>query len=278
MIKRAYIQVRYSILRTANLNNNPNVYLHNRPYIYKMPKTIAFFGASGGCGHAALVPALADGHTCIALCRSPSKLDDLVSQYPQTLVVKPGNAHNVNDLVACLTYQGTLVNAVSFSIGNKPDLQGMKNADAEVCQKGMRALLEALATLRRDWGVCGSPLICAVSTTGISRDRDVPRLIIPFYRVVLATPHADKKVMEEALAASSERFVLVRPSFLIDGHCPDKEVRVGVEAVHTSEVEKKEVGYAISRLAVGQWMYENLLDKADERLEYEGKAVSLTAW
>lgn len=243
-----------------------------------MPKIMAFFGASGGCGHAALVPALSAGHTCIALCRSPAKLDDLVSQYPRTLVVKPGNAHNVNDVIACLTYRDALVDAVSFSIGNKPDLQGMKNGDAEVCQKGMRALLESLATLRRDWEVAWKPLLCIVSTTGISSARDIPLLLVPFYHIVLATPHADKKVVEEIVAASSERFVFVRPSLLIDGHCPDKEIRVGVEGVHNSKVEKKEVGYAISRLAVGQWMYRNILDKADERLEYEGKAVSLTTW
>jgi hypothetical protein len=48
-----------------------------------MSKTITFFGASGGCGSHALKAALEGGHTCIALLRVPSKLDDLAKQYPE---------------------------------------------------------------------------------------------------------------------------------------------------------------------------------------------------
>ncbi|KAF4905683.1 hypothetical protein CGCVW01_v012865 [Colletotrichum viniferum] len=41
-------------------------------------KTVAFFGASGGCGLAALKYSLAEGYICIALCRNPSKLTSLL--------------------------------------------------------------------------------------------------------------------------------------------------------------------------------------------------------
>ncbi|KFH46149.1 hypothetical protein ACRE_030160 [Hapsidospora chrysogenum ATCC 11550] len=241
-----------------------------------MPQIIAFLGASGGCGHAALVAALAAGHTCIALCRVPSKLDDLAAQYPETLIVKAGNAHNVADVVPCLVHDGSLVHAISFSIGNKPDMQSMKFADPQVCQKGMKTLLEALATLRRDWALEGNPLVCAISTTGISNERDVPLLFVPFYRFVLATPHADKKVMEDILTASSERFVFVRPSLLVDGDSADKKIRIGVEDVRAGKLESKEVGYTISRDAVGRWIFHNLLDRAEQDSGYEGKAVTLT--
>ncbi|KAL6850582.1 hypothetical protein ACO1O0_007706 [Amphichorda felina] len=250
-----------------------------------MGKTITFVGASSGCGHSALTTALAAGDTCIALCRVPSKLDDLQSAYPSTLLVKHGNAHDVSSVAACLVHNGRIVDAVSTSIGSTIDPKTLKVADPDVCKRGMATLLDALRQVRRDLGGGAQdgrrgPLLAIVSTTGIAdAGRDFPLLLYPLYHYVLAAPHADKKVMERDVAASAERFVLVRPSLLVDkdkdkDHCG---VRVGVEDARSGRVESREVGYAISRAAVGRWMYENVLARAgEEQHEFDGKAVSIT--
>ncbi|OAR00834.1 hypothetical protein LLEC1_06292, partial [Akanthomyces lecanii] len=112
-------------------------------------------------------------------------------------------------------------------------------------------------------------------TTGISRfGRDVPLAMLPMYRWMLHQPHADKQVMERLLAASAERIVVVRPSYLKDEARPEREIRVGVEDPEKG-IESKEVGYFIARDDVGRWVYENLLRDPAE-CEYEGKAVSLS--
>ena len=260
-----------------------------------MALTIAFFGASGGCGHASLTAALAAGHTCIAQCRVPTKLDELKARYPDTLTVEQGNAHSVSEVSACLTHvspltsQRQLVDAVNFSIGNKPDMKTMGFGDPNVCEKGMRTLLEALSALRKDESVAATgpsgegPLLSIVSTTGISQERDIPLLVLPFYHLALSTPHEDKRRMEELVLASRERFVFVKPSLLVDGGCgaDSKTVRVGWMDARTGEVERKEIGYTISRKAVGEWMYENILAKSGpaaggKKNQYQDKAVVLT--
>lgn len=242
-----------------------------------MAKTITFIGASTGCGNHALAAALAAGHTCIALCRVPSKLDSLSTSYPNTLIVKSGNAHDVPSVAACLVHDGRLVDAINTSIGSTMDTKTFKFIDPDVCKKGMATLLEALRSVRETQALKGRPLISIVSTNGIAdTGRDFPLLLYPVYHYMLATPHADKKVMEAAVQESGERFVLVRPSLLMDGDCPEKTIRVGVEDVQSTKIEKKEVGYSISRGAVGRWIYENVLARADDKLAYEGKAVSIT--
>ncbi|KPM36383.1 hypothetical protein AK830_g10186 [Neonectria ditissima] len=239
-------------------------------------QTIAFLGASGGCGLAALKLAIAAGHTCIALCRTPSKLEAVFPNRPANLIVRQGNAHDAEAVAACLTVPADaarLVDAVCFSIGGRFSTKTFSIDDPDVCKKGIASVLQALDTLRRT-GAQGSPLVAAISSTGISdHGRDVPLPFAPLYRYGLAVPHADKKVLEQRLIESSERWVVVRPSFMVDGGKPDRKIRVGVEDP-SKGVEKKEVGYTISREDVGRWMYENLF--AVDSTQYNGKAVSIT--
>ncbi|CAI6098837.1 hypothetical protein V2G26_002042 [Clonostachys chloroleuca] len=241
---------------------------------------IAFFGASNGCGNFALKEALNAGHTCIALLRTPAKLADLAIAYPN-LIIKEGNAHDAAAVAACLTIPGDntrFVDAVHFSIGAFMDPKTFKFADPDVCKKGISAILEALTNLRMNNGTVGSPLLAVVSTTGITeKKRDFPLAFYPLYHWMLATPHADKKVMEERLRGSCERYVLVRPSLLIDNDKEDAKIREGLQDVGTGVVEKEEVGYVISRGAVGRWMYRNLLSVEQSAVrKWEGKAVSIT--
>ncbi|GJC96223.1 Fungal specific transcription factor domain-containing protein [Colletotrichum higginsianum IMI 349063] len=240
-------------------------------------RTIAFFGASGGCGLAALKHALAADWTCIALCRNPSKLTDVLpsAQYPK-LIVRQGNAHDAAEVGACLVDPADparLVDAVSSSIGSPLDVARMTVEDPDVCKNGAAALLAALETLRAR-GVRGRPRLVIVSTTGISEHgRDVPLLQVPMYHILLRVPHADKRAAERVVTASCEDFTFVRPAFLSDGAVPDRAVRVGVEDPEKG-VESKAVGYGISREDVGRWIFENVL--RDGGRVYVRKAVTIT--
>ncbi|POR38586.1 Uncharacterized protein TPAR_01237 [Tolypocladium paradoxum] len=241
-------------------------------------QTIAFLGATGGCGLAALRRSVAAGHTCIALCRTPAKLQALFPDKPANLVLKQGNAHDVAvvaSILTCPSDSTRLVDAVNFSIGGIVTMPKMTMDDPDVCKKGIAALLEALAKLRAEAGATGRPLIAVVSTTGIStHGRDVPLLFVPLYHLALHVPHEDKRVAEKSLFDGSERFVIVRPSLLTDGEKPGKKIRVHIEG--RGGIEQKEVGYFISREDVGRWMFENLLANSEVGSKYEGKAVGLT--
>jgi hypothetical protein len=107
----------------------------------------------------------------------------------------------------------------------------------------------------------------------------------PLYRLLLAEPHRDKRAMEvavveAALAADSPLagFVVVRPSFLLDGKGKGVDkVRVGWERHAADEREAgpgPAVGYTISRADVGGWIFEELV-KANAA-EWDGRCVSLT--
>ncbi|KAI5457602.1 hypothetical protein BGZ63DRAFT_62930 [Mariannaea sp. PMI_226] len=239
-------------------------------------KTIAYFGATGGCGLNSLKLAVADGHTCIALCRTPAKLEALFPAKPSNLIVKQGNAHNADHVAACLAHPHDptrLVDIINFSIGGQFDPMHLTIDDPDVCKNGIVALLQAIASVRANTGRQGQPLICAISTTGISKHgRDVPLGFAPLYHMGLKIPHADKRAMEDHLIVSGERYTIVRPSFLVEDK-PGRKIRVGVEDPRHG-FESKAVGYFISREAVGRWMYENLIEDATPR--YVGKVACIT--
>ncbi|KAL1889413.1 hypothetical protein Sste5346_008896 [Sporothrix stenoceras] len=205
-------------------------------------RTIAFLGASGGLGLAALRRTLAEGHRCVALCRDPSKFTAIFPEMDlnvdtqatqndaaastRRLTLVRGNAHDVDAVTRCLLVPGTangerrIVDTVVFTIGGKLIMSKMTLDDPNVCANGMSTLLAAIKRLRHE-GAANSgpntPRIVNVSTTGISKcGRDVPLAFLPMYHGMLRVPHADKRVMEESLVASGEMFAMVRPSFLVD--------------------------------------------------------------
>ena len=185
------------------------------------------------------------------MCRNPSKLSTIFT--PDTtpnLQVVQGNAHDVAAVSQCLqTKEGKLVDAIVFTIGGRFILSKLSIDDPDVCKKGMSTLLEAIANLRQR-GINGRPYIVVCSTTGMSKfARDVPLAMVPLYHVLLKVPHADKRAMEDSLAASGEDYTIVRASLLVDGET-ERPIRVGVEDMETG-LESKAIGYAISRKDTG---------------------------
>ncbi|KAK3898129.1 oxidoreductase AflX [Staphylotrichum tortipilum] len=244
-------------------------------------KTLLFLGATGGVGLSALRRALAADHTCIALCRTPSKLAALLpSPTPANLHLVEGNAHDEAALAKALVApsdKNRLVDGIVFSIGAKPTLRGMD--DPHVCEVGMKALLAALRKVKGDGVTGGKPLLVAVSSTGISdAGRDLPLLMVPLYKVLLGTAHKDKKAMENLAIKGGEEglvdWTLIRGSLYTDGPATEGNVREGMEDVVNGVVESEAVGYTISREDVGKWVFENLV-KGDGG-KWFGKAATLT--
>ncbi|KPM41967.1 hypothetical protein AK830_g4577 [Neonectria ditissima] len=237
-------------------------------------KTVAFIGASFGVGLSALKHTLAAGHKCIALCRTPSRLTDVISpsENPNLQVIQ-GNAHDLAAVSRCLTKEdGTIVDEIVSTIGGKPILHKLTNDDPHVCGKGMATLLEALAQLRRS-GAPGGPPIVVCSSTGMSRfGRDVPVLMMPLYGYLLEVQKADKRVMEDGLVDSGEDFTIVRASLLVNGET-DAPVRVGLEDPKIGR-EVDVIGYTISREDAGKWVAENLVLKREEK--YVNKIAVVT--
>lgn len=236
------------------------------------PQTIAFFGASGGVGLAALKHTLGTGRRCVALCRNPAKLRAILSpeSHPNLEIVQ-GNAHDIAAVSKCLLARpGVLVDQVISTIGGAFVASKMTLDDPEVCRKGVATLLEALAALRRD-GAVGKLHVVVCSTTGMSRHgRDIPIAMIPFYHVLLKVPHQDKIIMEDRLIASGEEFTIVRPSLMLSEEPTTKVVRVGVEDPKGGR-ESAAIGYTITKGDAGKWIAENLIIKQDG---YRNKIVS----
>ncbi|KAF3065843.1 putative fungal specific transcription factor domain-containing protein [Daldinia childiae] len=240
-------------------------------------KLIAFMGASGGIGLGALTRALAAGHTCIALCRTPSKLTDRfpADQFPNLKIVQ-GNAHDAAAVVQCLVVGTQPVDAIVSTIGGVLQFSRMTLDDPHVCEKGMSALLAAISLVRESHpSLHWRPRVAVVSTCGISQSaRDVPILFVPMYKIMLRVPHEDKIAMEKLLVEGAGKcgytYSIVRPSFLVDEAAPRREIRVGLG-------DAPAVGYVISRDDAGRWIYENLLDgKGVKGGMYEDTIATIT--
>jgi nucleoside-diphosphate-sugar epimerase len=233
-------------------------------------KTIAFLGASTGVGLSTLRSSLSAGHQCVALCRNPAKLSAV--QSPNLRVVE-GNAHDIESVSKLvLASEGKFVDEIISTIGGKYIFSKLTLDDVNVCEMGMRTLLQAISNLRAQ-GVAGEPHIIMCSTTGMSKfGRDIPLLMVPMYHVLLKVPHEDKRKAEDLLVESGEAFTIVRASLLTDGES-DTVIRTGIEDPK-SGVEVLTLGYTISREDAGRWMAENLVHKVDPK--HLNKTLTIT--
>ncbi|KAK7733000.1 hypothetical protein SLS53_008329 [Cytospora paraplurivora] len=254
-------------------------------------QTILFLGATGGCGFGSLRRSIAAGHTCIALCRTPTRLTNKLpasQRNAPNLHIEEGNALDRSTVARLLVHptstgSNSVVNTVVFTIGGVFQPSKFANDDPHVCENAMKILLDALSDVRKTTGatgVAGHPRIVAISSTGLStHGRDYPLALWPLYHIMLKGAHADKRAMETLLVESGEAFVIVRPSLLKDA--PDSEnaadkspIRVGVEDPRVGRLESKEVGYTITRDDVGRWIFEETLSDCGEK--WTGKIVSVT--
>ncbi|KAK1750163.1 hypothetical protein QBC47DRAFT_125454 [Echria macrotheca] len=227
-------------------------------------KAILFLGATGGCAFSTLHRSIAAGHACIAVCRTPSKLTAQLSAEQQAHVtIIEGNAHDAAVLRTGLIHPSkpkTLVDHVVSALGNPITMEGLLKPDGDVCRHGMEVLLQSITALRTE-GYAGRPRITGVSSTGLSEvARDVPIPFVPLYKVILHSPHKDKRGMEALMMASGEDWTIIRASLLTSGPGGQKPVRAGMEDPVAKKVESAAIGYSITREDVGKWIFENVIE------------------
>ena len=186
------------------------------------------------------------------------------------LTITQGDVLDVNACKGPLTLNNRPADVIISGIGmvNMSELW----YGSTLCGDATTNILAALEQLK----LAKKPLLVVLSTTGITNGpRDVPLLFTFLYHVLLASPHKDKKKMENIItehAKSSQSaisgFVVVKPSLLMDGEaCGTQLVRMGTE-------QQPAIGYTIRRNDVGQWMYENLIGGDGHR--FAGQKLSLT--
>ncbi|KAK0112817.1 hypothetical protein ONS95_014546 [Cadophora gregata] len=250
-------------------------------------KTVAIFGATGGTGLASLNLALKAGHSVNVLARTPAKLADLSSQYPNLHIIK-GDIRDIAAIKSTLTINNRVVDIVVSAIGMVIELKGLgfTARDPKICEDGTKSILSALSQLEAEKTVqipVGGPEFVLLSTTGISaKGRDIPIAMMPLYHWMLSTPHKDKKKMEEAMIhgeGRTRRWVLIRPSFLWNGESKGiGRIRTSTETPgalpETENIKDVAVGYVIHREDVALWIVEECI--RGDGSKWHGKMVTLT--
>ena len=254
-----------------------------------MASRIAFFGATGDCAGYCLTSALAAGHDCVALARTPAKLTKALKDkgvspdaIDQHLTIVGGDVTNVEAVKSALQIGGSVVDYVVSGIGAAPKLQWslwqpVTLDNPTVCQTASATVLKALEALESTT----KPVVINVSTTGIppeGKPWDVPFVLSWLYRYLLHVPHQDKAVVQEMLAEHVQLpkdqqviagYVNVKASLLTDGPS------VGVDSVRAGADDAPAVGYTIRRADVGLWIYEKLV-KTGVKDEWRDKGVCIT--
>ncbi|KAL2810900.1 hypothetical protein BJX63DRAFT_400854 [Aspergillus granulosus] len=253
--------------------------------------TLAFFGATGGCTIACLTPALQEGYNCVALARTPKKLTDMLtargvsqSTISSHLTIVEGSTTDLSAVIRTI-FPANLPPAsmILSGVGGVPDFSNPlhpKFIGKTICQETMRNILNALREMHTS---NPKPVLVAISTTGITKERDIPLAMVPFYKWGLKVPHADKEVMEglvfeEMAKPAAERvlsdFVMIRPSLLTSGQSQPGKVRVlkgKGEGQNTAVgVACPFVGYTICRDDVGVFMYGLVKELEGELVGKEG--------
>jgi hypothetical protein len=106
--------------------------------------------------------------------------------------------------------------------------------------------------------------------------------MVPLYHLLGSVPHADKRVMEQIIKTEGASegsvlggWVIVRPSLLWGEKGKGVEkVRVGVE--NGAVMPKSAIGYTITRIDVGRWIYGALVEDAAGRGKYLNKCLGIT--
>ncbi|KAL8729667.1 MAG: hypothetical protein Q9166_004616 [cf. Caloplaca sp. 2 TL-2023] len=234
--------------------------------------TVVFFGATGGCTLATLSCALESSYHARALARTPDKLDDMLKKrglsrtlLDAKLVIVKGNAKDPEDVRKVLIDKnGRIVHQIVFGIDFITSINAaLRDVAAEVGQAD------------------AMPLVTAISTTGLSKTRDIPLMMIPLYRWMLVVPHADKEELEDRIEWAKKEnlirdFVIIRASLLVDGQTHgSKEIKVGWEGKAPGELgEGAALGYSITREDVGFFIFDSVVAKNGGDLA--GKKVSIT--
>lgn len=237
------------------------------------------------------------------VARTPEKLRTLLEQQHNVpsnildtqLTIIQGSVKDIAPVKETLAPGNSPASIIVSGLGSAPKLvfrlKLVEMVDPKLVEEGVTVILQALRELRRDGTISAAqkPLLCTISTTGISETEDVPCLFRPGYHWGLAEAHKDKKIAERLVASAAMEtgddaplsgFVIPRASLLNDGASKGMEhIRVGWEkhpaalAAVEEEATGPAIGYFISRADVGLWIFEEVIKGGNK---WSGKCVTLT--
>ena len=230
-----------------------------------------------------------------AVVRTPSKLTTLLTTHAVTalqiashLTMITGDIRTPSDVASTIFADDSNapVNIIISGLGSYPEFtlsKGFVNKDPDLCHDGMRIVLDVLAARNPPSSLTSpKPFLVALGTTGVSKvGRDVPFLLVPIYQGLLKSAHRDKKLMEEVIEKSYANkqdcpmggYTIVHASLLTDGKS------LGMRRVRSDIVgeawSKHAIGYTISRVDVGLWVFETLV-KGYEGVKGKGRIARIT--
>jgi hypothetical protein len=262
-------------------------------------KSVAFFGATGGCTAPCLAHCLKAGYTCTAREFYLSSFQDIVTHKSPTVVRNASKlttlletAHgvtpaliaknlsiivgNVKDpAVVTQTLFPTVLNpsdpkgnhAVDIIVSGigcypvrKPGHLLPRQEDPTLCRDAVATILAVL----RARPALVKPALIMISTVGVSRHgRDIPVLLKPVYAMIHEA-HEDKKAMEDlAIQAVTEHPAPIGRYFVVRPTLLTNGRAKGLERVRfdveDGAVAKKAVGWTIARAEVGRFMFERIV-------------------
>ncbi|GAD97284.1 conserved hypothetical protein [Paecilomyces variotii No. 5] len=262
-------------------------------------KTIAFFGATGGCANACLTHVLQAGYHAVALARTPSKLtSQLLNQglsqntLDTQLRIIQGDATDPAAVRETILLSPTqLVSQIVSGLGSFPVvsrgsflLPHITLDNPTICESSTKALLSALRSIYSDYPSVESskPLLTVISSTGLTTPptpTDLPFLALKMYHFLGSVPHADKTRMEALLSEPQtgdlfRGMIIVRPSLLKGSGKVESEGK-GWRNIRVGREESPAVGYTVTRADVGEWIFEEVVKKDGDG--WVGEKVSLTS-
>lgn len=210
------------------------------------------------------------------------------------LTLIEGSATDLNAIIQTLFPENLPPASMIISgVGGTPDFSqplSPKFVGKTICQDTIRNILEVLREQRH--GYKQKPVLMAISSTGLTKERDIPLAMVPLYNWMLKVPHADKRVMEELifeevgkpeLEKAISDYVIIRSSFLTSGASQREKVRVlkgQGEGQNTAVgISCPFVGYTICREDVGGFMFglvEGLDGEKAPGTEYYSSVVSIS--
>jgi nucleoside-diphosphate-sugar epimerase len=249
-------------------------------------RTLAFFGATGGCANACLAAALTAGYKCSALVRIPSKLRGMLlarsigeAVVSSHLKIVEGDVRDLDSVKEVLEGADVIVSGVgAYPVFQWSFRKPLVATDNTICTDAVKTILRACQELKAE----KTPMLVVISTAGVQergKPHALPLAYLPWYNWLLADPLADKVAMEDAIITHSrldekERaiagFVVVKPSILTGGN-------VGkVEDVRAGTGDRPPVGYSIDREMLGLWMFRRLVEEDGMNARWKDQRVTVT--
>uniref|UniRef100_A0A6B2G5D3 Flavin reductase (NADPH) (Trinotate prediction) n=1 Tax=Myxobolus squamalis TaxID=59785 RepID=A0A6B2G5D3_MYXSQ len=161
---------------------------------------ILLFGATGQLGRKFLDEALKNDHLVTAICRFPEKLNE--TKNPNLIVIK-GDARNLDEIDEYFQDQDVVVSCLGEYRNPFSTLDLYSTFTRQVIDKIKKYEIKKI-------------VVCSASGTVVSERRRASYFVQWIVFPLISSVLCDMQVMEELLKNSDVRYVVIRPTHLVD--------------------------------------------------------------